>query len=59
MSRSNSPDMSIGCPRCDETVTATVPPGPGLGAAQDDSNRLRGKETVCRNCGHELELYYY
>jgi len=58
MSQSNHPDMRIGCPECEATVNASLPPGPGI-AAESDSNRLQGRETACRNCGHELELYYY
>lgn len=50
--------MDIGCPECDATIAASVPPGPGI-HSESDSNRLLGKETQCRNCGHELELYYY
>ncbi|SEV82224.1 hypothetical protein SAMN05216285_0322 [Natrinema salifodinae] len=50
--------MDIGCPECDATIDASVPPGPGI-HAESDSNRLLGTETECRNCGHELELYYY
>ena len=60
MSRSSAPDMRIGCPRCNTTVTATVPPGAGIADLDgDESARLRGKETTCGNCGHELELYFY
>lgn len=59
MSQSNSnPDMYIGCPECEGTVGASVPPGPGIDP-ESSSNRLRGTETTCRNCGHELELYFY
>lgn len=50
--------MTIGCPNCDTSVSASVPPGPGIGG-DSDSDRLQGKETRCGNCGHELELYYY
>ncbi|WP_177209121.1 hypothetical protein [Natronobacterium haloterrestre] len=57
MSRSNRSAMDIGCPNCDATVSASVPPGPGIGG--DDSNRLQGKNARCRSCGHELEVYYY
>ncbi|MWV38235.1 hypothetical protein [Natrialba sp. INN-245] len=58
MSKSNRAAMDIGCPACDATVNTSVPPGPGI-VEESDSNRLRGSETVCRSCGHELELYYY
>ncbi|WP_160166264.1 hypothetical protein [Natrialba hulunbeirensis] len=58
MSRSESSTMPIGCPECDATITAAVPPGPGL-VADREPTRLRGTETTCRNCGHELELYFY
>lgn len=58
MSRSEQPQMHIGCPECDAAVTANLPPGPGIDE-ESDSNRLQGTETVCRNCGHEVELYYY
>ncbi|WP_160290102.1 hypothetical protein [Natrinema salifodinae] len=58
MSRTGQADMDIGCPECDATIDASVPPGPGI-HAESDSNRLLGTETECRNCGHELELYYY
>lgn len=58
MSQSDRSEMRIGCPECEATVDASVPPGPGI---HDDhtTNRLQGRETACRNCGHELELYYY
>ncbi len=60
MSQSRNPDVSIGCPQCDATVSASVPPGPGIADTDlGETNRLQGKETRCRNCGHELELYYY
>jgi hypothetical protein len=55
MSQSNNPGVNIGCPACSDTVTATVPPAPGVA----DRSQLRGTEARCRNCGHELELYYY
>ena len=58
MSRTGQADMDIGCPECDATIAASIPPGPGI-HSESDSNRLLGKETRCRNCGHELELYYY
>ncbi|MFD1564353.1 hypothetical protein ACFR99_12425 [Haloarchaeobius amylolyticus] len=58
MSRTGNADMDIGCPECDATIATSIPPGPGI-HAENDSNRLLGKETQCRNCGHELELYYY
>ncbi|SEH17869.1 hypothetical protein SAMN04487967_3433 [Natronorubrum sediminis] len=58
MSQSNYSSMRIGCPECEASVSASVPPGPGIHQEQS-SNRLQGTETVCRNCGHELELYYY
>ncbi|ELY95252.1 hypothetical protein C482_16443 [Natrialba chahannaoensis JCM 10990] len=50
--------MAIGCPECDATVNAAVPAGPGL-VADREPTRLRGTEAACRNCGHELELYFY
>lgn len=64
MSRSNRSAVTVGCPTCGTTVNAPLPPGFGLVDATeshptDDANRLRGTETSCRNCGHELELYYY
>lgn len=60
MSRSRRSSMRIGCPGCGDTVDATVPPGPGIVDPDDGGpNRLRGKETCCTSCGHELELYYY
>lgn len=58
MSQSERSEMRIGCPECDATVNASLPPGPGI-HDESDSNRLQGRETACRNCGHELELYYY
>lgn len=58
MSQSERSEMRIGCPECDATVNASLPPGPGI-HDERDSNRLQGRETTCRNCGHELELYYY
>lgn len=60
MSRSNPSNMRIGCPRCNATVTATVPPGAGIAESDgEESPRLRGKETSCVDCGHELALYFY
>ncbi|WP_154660448.1 hypothetical protein [Halopiger goleimassiliensis] len=64
MSRSNRSPMSIGCPACNATVSATLPPGPGIVETEaephpEDENRLRGTDARCRNCGHELELYFY
>ncbi|ELY39168.1 hypothetical protein C496_14962 [Natronorubrum tibetense GA33] len=50
--------MRIGCPECEARVDASVPPGPGI-HEERATNRLQGRETACRNCGHELELYYY
>ena len=58
MSRANRTNTTIGCPECDASVSASVPPGPGIGGV-NGSDRLQGKETTCGNCGHELELYYY
>lgn len=58
MSQSNHPDVHIGCPECNGTVNASVPHGPGIDGERR-LNPLRGKEARCRNCGHELELYYY
>lgn len=58
MSQSDRSEMRIGCPECEATVNASVPPGPGI-HEENSSNRLQGTETACRNCGHELELYYY
>ena len=58
MSQSDRSQMRIGCPECEATVNAAVPPGPGI-HEESESNRLQGTETACRNCGHELELYYY
>ncbi|WP_165875289.1 hypothetical protein [Natrarchaeobius chitinivorans] len=58
MSKSNRAAMHVGCPACGGIVNASVPPGPGIDE-ESDSNRLQGRETVCRDCGHELELYYY
>ncbi len=57
MSQSNNPDVRVGCPQCSGTVNASLPPGSGLGSPTP--NRLRGTETECHNCGHELEFYYY
>lgn len=31
----------------------------GRGISTDETNRLRGRETVCDGCGHELEFYFY
>ena len=58
MSRSENAAMDIGCPACEATIDTSIPSGPGI-HAERESNRLLGKETRCRNCGHELELYYY
>lgn len=57
MSQSNNPDVRVGCPQCNGTVNASLPTGSGLGSPSP--NRLRGTETECHNCGHELEFYYY
>lgn len=57
MSQANRSAMQIGCPECDATIAASLPAGPGI--SDTGSNRLQGRETRCRNCGHELELYYY
>jgi len=52
--------LRIGCPACETPVTATVPDGPGLQSTDDVSTEpLRGQGVPCRNCGHELELYFY
>ncbi|ARS91633.1 hypothetical protein B1756_02180 [Natrarchaeobaculum aegyptiacum] len=60
--------MTIGCPSCGGTVSTSLPSGPGIvdpesvgpgGVEDQEMNRLRGTETTCRNCGHELEWYYY
>ncbi len=52
--------MRIGCPECEAVVSAPIPPGTGIQTRDPDAeNRLRGTETSCGNCGHELELYYY
>ncbi|WP_339106511.1 hypothetical protein [Haloterrigena salinisoli] len=58
MSQSDQSEMRIGCPECEATVNASVPPGPGI-HDERTTNRLQGRETTCRNCGHEVELYYY
>lgn len=57
MSRSNRSGMHIGCPECGTTVSAAVPPGPGI--VSDEAKPLQGTETRCDDCGHELEFYYY
>jgi len=44
--------------RSETSINASVPPGPGIDE-ESHANRLQGSETACRNCGHELELYYY
>ena len=37
-----------------------MPPGFGvIDPETEDENRLRGKETHCESCGHELEFYFY
>ncbi|WP_254864865.1 hypothetical protein [Halovivax gelatinilyticus] len=60
MSGTNERAVQVGCPRCEAQVAATVPPGPGIVADVDpDAARLQGLDTSCRNCGHEVELYYY
>ena len=59
MSRSNRSYVRIGCPDCDVRVDAPVPPGPGIISQDEEPNRLRGTAAHCRNCGYELELYYY
>lgn len=58
MSQSNQADVNIGCPECNGTVNASVPRGPGI-SGERGLDRLHGTETRCRNCGHELEVYYY
>ncbi len=60
MSSSNQTNMQIGCPECQATINANIPPGTGIQPAESGGvNYLRGTETDCRNCGHELEFYYY
>lgn len=60
MSRSLQRSLQIGCPRCDASVRATIPDGPGLRPVDEGGrNRLRGRGTECDNCGHELEVYFY
>lgn len=59
MSQSDRAFMRIGCPRCEATVDATVPPGPGIEDPTGDAKRLRGREANCQQCGHELEVYFY
>ncbi|MFP8952634.1 hypothetical protein ACLI4Z_06610 [Natrialbaceae archaeon A-arb3/5] len=58
MSRSNQAAVRIRCPACDTIVNAPVPPGPGI-IEDRDTAPLHGTETACRNCEHELELYFY
>lgn len=53
-------EMNIGCPSCDSTVSAAVPGDAKIDQEiVDDTNRLQGTATNCRNCGHEVEVYYY
>ena len=60
MSRADNSSVHIGCPRCDSTVNASVPPEFGIvDPDAEDENRLRGKETICEGCGYELEVYFY
>lgn len=60
MSRSLNRAVRIGCPRCDASVRARFPDGPGLEPDADgERNRLRGRPAECSNCGHELEVYFY
>lgn len=60
MSKSSGSSVRVGCPRCDATVSASMPQGFGvIDPDADEGNRLRGKETYCESCGHELELYFY
>ncbi|SIS00219.1 hypothetical protein [Natronorubrum thiooxidans] len=58
MAQSDPAEVHIGCPECETSINASVPPGPGIDE-ESHANRLQGSETACRNCGHELELYYY
>ncbi len=52
--------MRIGCPNCDATISAAIPPGTGiLDVDGPGDNRLRGRAEHCTECGHELDLYYY
>lgn len=58
MARSEPLQATVGCPSCDAVVTAPVPVDSR--AADDwDASRLRGIETNCGNCGHEVDVYYY
>ncbi|MFP8956739.1 hypothetical protein ACLI4Y_08425 [Natrialbaceae archaeon A-CW3] len=66
MSQSNQPRVTVGCPDCSTPVSAPVPGGPGLRGVEhgresdwEESHRLNGLEATCRNCGHQVELYYY
>ncbi|ELY48876.1 hypothetical protein [Natronolimnohabitans innermongolicus] len=58
MSQSKRSTVRIDCPECGSKVGTAVPPGPGI-HDERSPNRLRGTETSCHNCGHELEFYYY
>ncbi|MDJ1434099.1 hypothetical protein [Halostagnicola sp. A-GB9-2] len=41
-------------------VNANIPPGTGIQPVESGGkNHLRGTETDCSNCGHELEFYFY
>lgn len=59
MSRSSQPRARVACPECNGTVVAPVP-GPRSNEHHGSARpRLRGTETSCRHCEHELEVYYY
>ncbi|MCU4751971.1 hypothetical protein OB919_08240 [Halobacteria archaeon AArc-curdl1] len=66
MSHAARPHVSVGCPACRATVSATVPSGTGIKQSdtddtitKDDPFQLAGIEADCQECGHTVELYYY
>ncbi|SFS96526.1 hypothetical protein [Halostagnicola kamekurae] len=60
MASVNRTTMEVGCPKCETIISASVPRGTTIDATASDSrSQLRGTETECRSCGHELEVYFY
>lgn len=52
--------MEVGCPECQTEISASIPPGTGIEPVETGVQKhLRGTETECHSCGHELEVYFY
>jgi len=49
---------SIGCPNC-EAPAVDVSEATERATEFGDGQRLKGTSVDCRNCGDELEVYFY